>query len=144
MVAAVALAARLRLAGVSRQRREDRREALALLGVERAQTRAAERAEVGVERVDERREGHVALELARAAGEPEVGRLQPVEELRDQARFPDPLLADDDDRSSPAAQCGDMGVQAVDLGRPAKELTGAREHAQRLQQRPAEGQLVGR
>jgi hypothetical protein len=37
-----------------------------------------------------------------------------------------------------------VGAQAVDLGRPAKELTGAREHALRLSQRTAAGQVVGR
>jgi hypothetical protein len=76
------------------KRREDSAELVAQLPLRQLQESGVERRQVGVERVDNRRERHLALELGRRSAEHQVAaRGSRLAELVEEAGLADPRLA---------------------------------------------------
>ncbi len=91
-----ALATARRAAILPRQRGKDRRKLLKQVLVERPEHRRRQRTDVVVERIHDQPERDVLLELGRATVEDQVlACLRAFAYLREQARLPDPRLADD-------------------------------------------------
>ena len=137
-VRAVALVLQRRRGGGGGQRRKDEAELRPGFVAQAAQALRREPGDVLLQRVDERPEGQVALELRRAAGEHELSAgLGAPSELRQQAGLADPRLARELDRARPPPlDLVKRGVERAELRGAPDEVLGEVGHGVVPRRRP--------